>query len=408
MSEAAGDLKHQACALVEEQRGRLLNLSTRIHSCPELKFEERQAAEWLAEYLAGAGFEVERGTFGLPTSFVAQAGSGRPCVALLCEYDALPELGHACGHNIIAAAGAGAGAAVAGVVSRTGGSVVVLGTPGEENGGGKIHMARRGAFDGIDAALMIHPAGAELPALRSLAMSQVEVVYRGRAAHAAAAPDRGVNALDALVTAYNAIARLRQHIQADERVHGIITDGGQVPNIVPERASGKFCVRALTEEQLAALKKRVQACFEAGALATGAELEIHPSGEDYSDLVSNQPLLDAYAENLARLGRRLADPAEAPSISGSTDMGNVSKLVPAIHPMIAVSPPSVALHSAEFADWAASEAGKRAVIDGAMALAMTAVDVLSNPDLLRAVKAAFAADTGKIEVLEDEKLLGIV
>jgi metal-dependent amidase/aminoacylase/carboxypeptidase family protein len=234
----------------------------------------------------------------------------------------------------------------------------------------------------------------------------MEVVYRGKAAHAAASPQSGINALDALVTAYNAIAHLRQHIQTDERVHGVITEGGQEPNIVPERAAARFCVRASSKEQLSDLKKRVQACFEAGAVATGAELEVRPSGEEYSELVSNRPLLDAYAKNLERVGRRLADPARAPTISGSTDMGNVSKLVPAIHPMIAVSPVSVALHSAEFATWAGSEAGRQAIIDGAMALAMTAVDVLTDVDFLRAVKAAFAADTGKLEVLEQKDLFG--
>lgn len=388
--------KARACAAVEAQRAALIELSSRIHSHPELKFEEHRAAAWLAGYLEQAGFAVERQAYGLPTALAARCGTGAPQVAVLCEYDALPGIGHGCGHNIIAAAGAGAGAALAELVRATGGSVVVLGTPAEEGGGGKILMARRGAFDHVDAAMMVHPAGMDLSGMQVLALSQVEVEYRGRAAHASAAPHQGLNALDALITAYNAIAQLRQHIQATERIHGIITDGGQAPNIVPARAAGTFCVRSPTEAGLARLKERVVACFQAGALATGTELQVQNLGEDYADMLTNQPLADAYAANLDRLGRHLADRHGTPAgIAGSTDMGNVSKLVPAIHPMIAAAPPAVPLHSAEFAHWAASDHGHRAIIDGAKALAMTALDVLCRPDLVTTIKAAFVdAATG--------------
>jgi amidohydrolase len=382
--------KERACAAVEAQRAALIELSSRIHSCPELKFEEHHASAWVAEYLEAAGFTVERHAYDLPTAFAARCGSGAPQVAVLCEYDALPGIGHACGHNIIAAAGAGAGAALAQIVGETGGSVVVLGTPAEEGGGGKILMARRGAFHNVDAAMMVHPAGMDLAGMQVLALSQVEVEYHGRAAHASASPQQGLNALDALITAYNAIAQLRQHIHATERIHGIITDGGQAPNIVPARAAGTFCVRSATEAGLARLKERVVACFQAGALATGTELQLRTLGEDYADMLTNQPLADAYAVNLERLGRHLADRRGAPaSIAGSTDMGNVSKLVPAIHPMIAAAPPTVPLHSADFAHWAATDEGHRAVIDGAKALAMTALDVLCQPELVNIMKAAF-------------------
>lgn len=387
-------LKERACAAVDRQRQALTGLSTRIHGCPELRFEEHRAAGWLADYLDSVGFAVTRQAYGLSTAFAARLGSGQPHVAVLCEYDALPGIGHACGHNIIAAAGAGAGAALAGLIHEIGGTLVVLGTPAEEGGGGKIVMAREGAFDGVDAAMMVHPAGMDLAAMHVLAVSQIEVEYTGRAAHASAFPHQGINALDGLITAYNAIAQLRQHIRATERIHGIITDGGQAPNVVPARAAGDFMVRAASERRLAQLKQRVEECFHAGALASGAQVTMRTVGEDYSDMYTNQPLSAAYAANLERLGRRIVDITNVPAaVAGSTDMGNVSKLVPSIHPMIAVSPPTVPLHSSEFAQWAGSEDGQQAVVDGAKALAMTALDVLCSPQVLAAVKAAFAADT---------------
>jgi len=390
VSDSLEQLKHRVCAAVDEHGESLINLSRRIHAHPELKFEEHQASAWLAAFLEQSGYTVERGACDLPTAFIARIGNGAPRVAVLCEYDALPGIGHGCGHNIIAMAGAGAGAALAQVIERSGGSVVVLGTPAEEGGGGKILMAKRGAFAGIDAAMMVHPAGVDLPAMNVLAIATLAVEYRGKAAHASAFPHRGVNALDALITAYNAIAQLRQHIRETERVHGIITDGGQAPNIVPERAAGVFYVRAATEARLEKLKNRVLGCFRAGAEATGARLEYHWQGEQYSDMHTSMPLAAAYAVNAEQLGRRLLDLRDVPaSVTGSTDMGNVSKLVPSIHPMIAASPASIPLHSTDFADCAASETGDRAVLDGAKALAMTALDVLCREGLLAGVRAAF-------------------
>lgn len=384
-------LKARASARVEAERSDLVALSARIHAHPELCFQEQHAADWLCEYLERRGLTVERGAYGLATAFAARAGTGAPRVAVLCEYDALPGIGHACGHNVIAAAGAGAGVALASVIAETGGSVIVLGTPAEEGGGGKVLMGREGAFADLDAAMMIHPASLELIGMNVLAISAVEVEYRGRAAHAAAAPHAGINALDGLVTAYQAIAQLRQHIRPSERVHGIITDGGQKPNIVPERAAGLFYVRAANERRLARLKERVHACFQAGALASGAELHVRPEGEDYSDMWTNAALAAAYEANLAALGRHV-EHAPPEHISGSTDMGNVSKLVPSIHPMVAIAPPHVALHTPEFATWAASESGQQGVIDGAKALALTGIDVLCSSDLRTAMRAAFAAE----------------
>lgn len=386
------EVKGEACRCVDAERAALIDLSRRIHAHPELKFEERRASAWLCDYLAEKGFAVEREAYGLTTAFAARIGKGRPTVAVLCEYDALPGIGHGCGHNIIAAAGAGAAAGLAEAVRHTGGTVVVLGTPAEEGGGGKILMARRGAFEGVDAAMMVHPAGADLLAMNVLAVCELEVEYRGRAAHAAAFPHKGINALDALVTAYSAIAQLRQHIRTSERVHGIITDGGQAPNIVPERAAGVFFVRAATERRLRRLRERVTDCLRAGALATGATVEVRAGAADYSEMLTNRPLADAYAQNLTRVGRSAAS-LDTSAIAGSTDMGNVSKVVPAIHPMIAAAPPGVPLHSADFARFAGSEDGDRAVVDGAKALAMTAIDVLCRPELRAAMEAAFLADT---------------
>jgi amidohydrolase len=382
-------LKQRACAAVDAAHAELLELSARIHGHPESCDEEHHAADWTAAVLERAGFAVERGAYGLPTAFAARAGTGFPRVAVLCEYDALPGIGHGCGHNIIAAAGAGAGLALVDLVRETGGSVLVLGTPAEEAGGGKIRMARAGAFTGVDAAMMVHPAGLDLPTMQALAVTQIAVEFRGRAAHAAAFPHRGVNALDALVTAYQAIAQLRQHIRADERIHGIITDGGQAPNVVPARAAGRFFVRAASSARLARLRERVQRCFEAGALATGAELRAETVGDDYAALRANAVLTAAYGANLARLGRTLATAAPQ-GVMGSTDMGNVSQLLPAIHPMIAAAPPGVPLHSPEFAVHAAGDLGRQAVLHGAKVLAMTALDVLGNPGLLAGAQAEFA------------------
>jgi amidohydrolase len=253
-------------------------------------------------------------------------------------------------------------------------------------------MARNGAFEGVDAALMVHPSGVNLATMPCIAIAELEVRYRGVAAHASAMPERGVNALDALVIAYQAIAALRQHIRPTERLHGIITDGGQAPNIVPEHAAGLFYVRAANAPELAELKPRVEGCFRAGAEATGASLELVWGDVDYLDLNTSWPLARSYQANAESLGLRFF-PYEKlpPGVQGSTDMGNVSHRVPSIHPMIAVSPPHVTIHNAEFARFAGSEAGDRAVLDGAKALAMTALDFFCDAELRAEVAAAFAA-----------------
>ena len=273
------------------------------------------------------------------------------------------------------------------------GTVRLLGTPAEEKGGGKELMARAGAFDGVDAALMIHPAGVNLTAMPCICVAEVSVVYHGRSAHASAMPHRGINALDGLLLAYQAISNLRQHIRDRERIHGIVTEGGQAPNIVPDRAAGEFYVRAANEKDLAALKPRVQACFEAGAKGSGCEVEVHWADVDYLDLNTNAPLAATFQRHGESLGREFL-PVEALGGAGSTDMGNVSYRVPSIHPMLACAPPSVVIHNPEFATWAGSETGDRAALDGARALALTAADYLLDPALQAETRRAFEISRG--------------
>ena len=393
---AAPDLearKQEVCDTVERMRGDLLRLSREIHARPELAFEEHEAARRLVAALRGAGLEVQAGPYGLPTAFSAEFGpEGAPCVALLAEYDALPGMGHACGHNLIATAAAGAGLALASLGARLPGRVRVLGTPAEEHGCGKEILARRGAFEGVDAALMIHPAGVNLVTMPCIAMAELEVVFHGQAAHAAAMPERGVNALDAMMLAYQAIAALRQHIRPTERVHGIVTDGGQAPNVVPARTAGRFYVRAADFQDLAPLKARIETCFRAGALATGCELELAWGEADYRDIHPNQPLANAFRHNAESLGRDFFPIEKLPAgLQGSTDLGNVSYRLPAIHPMLAAAPVHVTIHNPEFAKWAASELGDAAALDGAKALAMTALDFFCDEELRLRAREAFAA-----------------
>jgi amidohydrolase len=277
------------------------------------------------------------------------------------------------------------------VAEELGGTVVVLGTPAEEGGGGKVFLAERGAFDDVDAALMVHPAGLDLARFGAIAIQQLEVTYHGKAAHAAAAPQAGRNALDAAVLGYVNVAALRQHIRPDERIHGIFTEAGEAPNVVPARAAATWYVRSPTVRGLQKLKARVLACLEAGAEASGCSMEHRWLDPAYADMVDNEPMIELYRENLARTGRTLVDPSSLQGIVGSTDMGNISHIVPSIHPMIAVSPPTVAIHTSDFVRFAGAAEGDRAVLDGARAMAATIVDLWARPEALGAARDAFAA-----------------
>jgi amidohydrolase len=386
-------LKKDVCSAVDDMRAELLHLSHGIHDEPELALEEFKAAKRLSDAVAGHGLPVQREAFGLVTGYVSEFGKDTgPNIAILSEYDALPGIGHACGHNIIATSGYGAAVALAKLGARLPGRVRYLGTPAEERFGGKEIMARQGAFDGCDAAMMMHPSNQNLVTMPCIAIAEVEAIYHGKSAHASAMPYRGLNALDAVVTAYQAIAQLRQHIRNTERIHGIITEGGLAPNIVPERAACRFYVRAVDAHELAPLKARVQACFDAGALATGCRLEVHWGDTDYLDLKTNWPLATMYEINAATLGREFFPVKELPpGYAGSTDMGNVSHRLPSIHPMLSVAPAGVIIHNPEFTRYAASPAGDAAVIDGAKSLAMTALDLMADAARLEAARADFAA-----------------
>jgi amidohydrolase len=388
-------LKARACAQVDQRAQQLIEVSHRIHGHPELCFAETFAHDLLTGVVEAAGMQTTRRAYGMDTAWAARAGApARPTVAVLCEYDALPAIGHACGHNIIAAAGLGAALALAAVADDAGGRIVALGSPAEEGGGGKILMVEAGAFAGVDAALMIHPADADLLAMTTLAIEQLEVVYEGRAAHAAAFPWEGRNALDAAVLGYINVAALRQHILPTERVHGIFTEAGDKPNIVPRRATSHWYVRSPTLTTLEPLKQRVLACLEAGAAAAGCTMTVRWIERPYADVRDNAALQAAFAANAARVGRTMADPRDGHTVTGSTDMGNVSYVVPSIHPMLAVAPRGLSIHTPEFAGHAGGPAGDRAVLDGAKVLAMTALDVWMDGGLRAAAREAFAEGPG--------------
>jgi amidohydrolase len=390
MTEVLDQWKQAACERVDQLAPLLLAASHSIHEHPELNFEEHHAHSVLTDLLATEGLEPERHAWGLETAFDCRVGDGGAEVAVLCEYDALPGLGHACGHNIIATAGLGAGLAAAAVARQVGGRLRIMGTPAEEGGGGKVKMARAGAFVGIDAAMMVHPADADLLQMDCIAVQQCVVRYHGRAAHAAAAPWDGQNALDAAVLGYMNVAALRQHIRPTERIHGVFTKGGEKPNIVPAATEQHWFIRSHTIESLQPLKERVIAALAAGAAATGCTFDYEWVDETFADMIDNRALVAAYVENAARVGRTVRTPDDAQHhVVGSTDMGNVSYLVPSIHPMIQVAPAGTPIHSVAFAEWAASAEGDRAVIDGAKVMAMTIIDLWSRPELLAAVRREF-------------------
>ena len=389
-------LKDRLQREVKARAGVLLEASHQIHEHPELNYEERFAHDLLADLLEGEGLAVERGAFGLDTAFVARAGGSGPAIAVLCEYDALPGIGHACGHNIIATAGLGAGLAAASLAEEAPGRVVILGTPAEEGGGGKILLARAGAFEGIDAALMVHPAGFDLARMEVIAVQELVATYTGEAAHAAAFPQRGRNALDAAVLGYLNVAALRQHILPTERVHGIFTEAGEKPNIVPARAVTEWMVRSPSIVSLGPLKERVLNALRAGAMASGCEVEIAWKPVVYADMLDNEVMVSLYKENATALGRMVLEPDPDRAVVGSTDMGNVSYLVPSIHPMIAAAPPGTPIHTPAFAEHARAAIGDRAVLDGAVAMAWTVADLWLGDGVLEAAQAEFTATMARV------------
>lgn len=378
------DAKAAAREHCEAIRDDLISLSHRIHAAPELGFEEEKASAWLCETLAGAGFKVEKGLCNLPTAFVARSGSGPVHVGICAEYDALPGIGHACGHNIIAATSAGAGIAAARVADDAGLTITVIGTPAEEvgNNGGKSLLLEGGAFDGIHAAMMVHPAPFDVVMPPIIAASMFDVIYTGKESHASAFPELGINAADALVIAQTSIGLLRQHILPTQRIHGIVTKGGDAPNIIPARTSARYIVRGRTLEELEELRVKVRRCFEAGALATGAKLEIVGGDKPYAQMKHETEIAAAYASNARALRRVFPDLGPAiERAAGSTDMGNVSLAMAAIHPFIGINSLPAVNHQPEFTAHCITEDADRALMDGAIALAWTAIDIATDGKL---------------------------
>ena len=365
-------------------------LSRRIHGNPELSYEEVKACGWLTEFLARRGFKVEKGVAGVDTAFRATVETGEgPTIAILCEYDALPGIGHACGHNVIATSGAGAGAALAAVKALLPkGRIHVIGTPAEEGGGGKIKLIRGGVFQYIDCAMMVHGFDRTIlnPSLLGIVRAGFE--FHGKASHASAAPWEGVNALDACIQTFNNLAMLRQQMRPDCRIHGIITHGGAAANIIPEYAAAMFYVRAPRLDAMWTLYKRVVACAESAARATGATLKVTQHDNVYEPLKENQTLLDLFAANMIDMGLAATQPD--PNEAGSSDIGNVSQVLPAIQPMVAIAPAGMAIHTREFADAAVKPMAHAGMLAAAKTMAMTAFDLLANPAQVKAAKDEFA------------------
>lgn len=385
--------KKRAQEAVDAVRRELVRISKEIHAHPELAFEERHAVAQLVPFLEAQGFAVKTGVYGMETAFRGEWGHGPTTIAICAEYDALPGIGHACGHNLIATAGAGAAVAMVNALDPGDARVVILGTPAEEGHGGKIVMVEQGCFDDIDVAMMAHPSPVELVEAPMFGVAHVDVEYRGKSVHASVVPEHGINALDAIVTAYQAIAQLRQHIRRDARLHGIITHGGDAANVVPEYTKGTFYVRALKPWYLEQLKERVKHCFEAGALATGCTVTMdwHPESE-YAPMKNNSVMCDLYRANGEALGKQFFELRDL--TTGSSDMGNVSQVVPSIHPNFSVGSPTLT-HSPEFTAVAATDAAHAAMLQTAKALAMTGIDLALQPELVQRAKADFAAGRGR-------------
>ena len=374
---------------IDARASALAQLARRIHANPELRFEEKQASAWLAETVEQAGIAVERGLGGMPTAFRARIGRGDgPRVAILAEYDALPEIGHACGHNLIAGGAIGAFLGLASVAKDLGGEVLLLGTPGEEGGGGKIKLLDAGAFEGVDAAMMFHPLDRDLLSHAALASEWLNFSFTGRPSHAAASPWDGHSALSAVIQTFNLIDSQRVHFRDGARVHGFITNGGQAVNIIPEHAACQFSVRAPRAAYVAELVERVQDCAKAAALATRAQLAIERR-PGYRDMKNNMTLARAFGDVLAGLGRHA--PEDDPDVgAGSTDMGDVSQRVPSIHPYLAICARGETMcHEHAFAAHAASDQGVATMLDAARAMALTAQRFLDDAALRAAVREEF-------------------
>ena len=386
-------LKEQIAREVRALHPRLIEISHALHDKPEIRFEEHEAAGRLTAELDEFGFAVERSVAGLDTAFVATYGSGEPVVGILAEYDALPKIGHACGHNLIATWAIGAGIALRRVLPEGAGTLKVIGTPGEEGGGGKVFMAEAGVFNGLAAAMMMHPRDVTYLDRGSLAINRFTVEFFGKSAHASSAPENGINALDAVLQVFFSINALRQAFKPHTRVHGIITHGGDAPNVIPDYTAADFLLRSNDQTYLDELTERFLAIVEAAALATGCRAET-TRGVSYKQRVSNTALVETFGANLDALGIPHEIPAADAGV-GSSDIGDVSQLVPTIHPYLQICERGIGGHTPAFAAAAASARADELLVNGATALAWTAADVLLRPDLLTELRGSFVAQLGR-------------
>jgi amidohydrolase len=372
---------------------RLIEISHTLHANPEVLFQEHQSAALLAGILEGDGFAVQRGVAGLETAFVARHGSGRPVVALLAEYDALPKLGHACGHNLIAAWAVGAGLALRRSAPEGAGTIMVIGTPAEEGGGGKVTMAKQGVFRGLDAAIMMHPRDATFLDRGSLAVSPYVIEFFGKSSHASARPEAGINALDAVLQVFFSVNAMRQSLKLHTKIHGVITHGGDAPNVIPDYAAAKFLVRAKEQAYLEEIKQRFLKIVDAAAAATGATPKV-TEGISYEQRVSNRALVETFRDNLTRLGYAYEVPPADEGV-GSSDIGNVSQQVPAIHPYLQICDRGIGGHTPGFAAAARSTRADELLRDGAILLAWTGADVLFNASVRERIRASFREQLGR-------------
>lgn len=370
--------KERATTAFETVAEDLRSLSRWLYENPEIRYQEHESSARLASFLTKQGFDVEYPTGGLDTAFAAHAGESGPRVVICCEYDALPEVGQACGHNIIATAAVGAGVAVAGLTDQLGIRVTVLGTPAEEGGGGKVDLIEAGAFEDAAAAMMVHPSPTDLLDPSFQARQSYIVEFFGKESHAAFAPQLGVNALDAFVQAYMNVSTLRQQILPTDRIHCVVEEGGDASNIIPAYTRSNWGIRSANGERLEVLVARVLGCFEAAAQATGCRLELTDAGHPYLNMVNDSVMGELFAANSEALGRPMPREADVGASGGSSDMGNVSQIVPSIHPMLAIEANGAVNHQKEFTDATITPSGDEAMRDGALAMAFTIIDMATE------------------------------
>jgi amidohydrolase len=380
MGDQTQVLKDRAFKEVGSSSARFIEISHKIHANPELSFEEHRACAWLSEELTSYGYSIAEKPGGLETAFVASAGTGPLVMSICAEYDALPEIGHACGHNIIAAAAIGAAKALAPMIDDLGITLKIMGTPAEEGGGGKIEMMDKGLFDGIHASMMVHPSPVEADRMDCIAGKHLNIQYFGKEAHAAGFPQEGINSQDAITIAQVAIGLLRQHLYPYEMVHGIVTKGGDAPNVIPSDTRGRWIIRSDTLAQLSTLEPKVRACFEAGSVATGAKLEIVEASKTYSEFITDERLATLYVKNAQDLGRVFSNETEG-RLKASTDMANVSLKIPSIHPMLGIDSLPAVNHQPEFTAACITPIADQAILDGAVAMAQTIIDAAMDREI---------------------------